>query len=167
MTLQEKLDDLLYSKQARDTGICPIREELHSQVFDELIRELVIECEDRGLILLRIRDQIRMSIAAYQTLYHTSVAFGTRKTLQAENAVVECENKLNGLVEAKTQLQVTINELENRSEAMTKKYTEEKEIEDTKLKDEVEYLKKQQGILKAFVQAQTKKAQQDTEVAAA
>lgn len=107
-----------------------------------------------------------MSIAAYQTLYHTSVAFGTRKTLQAESAVVECVNKLNGLVEAKTQLQVTINELENRLEALTKKYTEEKEIEDTKLKDEVKYLKKQQGILKAFVQTQTKKAQQDTEVAA-
>merc|ERR1719453_107192 len=88
MTLQEKLDDLLYSKQARDTGICPIREELHSQVFDELIRQLTIECEDRGMMLLRVRDQIRLSIAAYQTLYHTSVAFGTRKILQAEGAVV-------------------------------------------------------------------------------
>lgn len=36
--LQEELDKRLQERQARETGICPIREELYSQAFDELIR---------------------------------------------------------------------------------------------------------------------------------
>ena len=38
INLQDELDKLLQSRQARETGICPIREELFSQCFDELIR---------------------------------------------------------------------------------------------------------------------------------
>ena len=52
--------------QARETGICPVREELYAQCFDELIRQVTINCAERGLLLLRVRDEMRMSIAAYQ-----------------------------------------------------------------------------------------------------
>lgn len=38
MNLQEELDKRLGARQARETGICPIREELYAQCFDELIR---------------------------------------------------------------------------------------------------------------------------------
>ena len=51
---------------------------------DELIRQVTVNCAERGLLLLRIRDEIRMTIAAYKTLYESSVAFGMRKALQAE-----------------------------------------------------------------------------------
>lgn len=82
--LQEDLDALLEGKQARETGICPIREELYAQCFDELIRQVTIGLTERGLLLLRVRDEIRMTIQAYQTLYESSIAFGMRKALQAE-----------------------------------------------------------------------------------
>ena len=52
--------------QARETGICPVREELYAQCFDELIRQVTINCAERGLLLLRVRDEMRMTIAAYQ-----------------------------------------------------------------------------------------------------
>ena len=52
--------------QARETGICPVREELYAQCFDELIREVTINCAERGLLLLRVRDEMRMTSAAYQ-----------------------------------------------------------------------------------------------------
>ena len=51
---------------------------------DELIRQITINCGERGLLLLRVRDDIRMTIAAYQTLYESSIAFGMRKALMAE-----------------------------------------------------------------------------------
>jgi hypothetical protein len=35
-----------------------------------------------------------MSIAAYQTLYESSVAFGMRKALQAEQGKTDMENKV-------------------------------------------------------------------------
>lgn len=43
---------------------------------------------------MRVRDEIRMSIAAYQTLYESSVAFGMRKALQAEQGKTDMENKV-------------------------------------------------------------------------
>lgn len=36
---------------------------------DELIRQVTIESPERGLLLLRVRDEVRMTISAYQTLY--------------------------------------------------------------------------------------------------
>ena len=57
VNLQERLDHQLQSRQARETGICPIREELYSQCFDELIRQITINCAERGLLLLRVCDE--------------------------------------------------------------------------------------------------------------
>jgi hypothetical protein len=39
---------------------------------------------ERGLLLLRVRDELRMTLHSYQTLYESSIAFGIRKALQAE-----------------------------------------------------------------------------------
>lgn len=55
-----------HAVQARETGICPVREELYSQCLDELIRQVTISCAERGLLLLRVRDEMRMTTAAYQ-----------------------------------------------------------------------------------------------------
>ena len=68
ISLQENLDSRLLDRQARETGICPVREDLYSQAFDELIRQVAINCPERGLLLLRVRDEIRMTIDAYKTL---------------------------------------------------------------------------------------------------
>ena len=61
---------------------------------DELIRQITISCAERGLLLLRVRDEIRMTIAAYQTLYESSVAFGMRKALMAEQGKADMEKKV-------------------------------------------------------------------------
>ena len=67
--LREMLDQKLMERQARESGICPVREELFSQCFDEIIRQVTLNLPERGLLLLRVRDEIKMTIAAYQTLY--------------------------------------------------------------------------------------------------
>ena len=64
--------------------MCPFREELFAQCFDELIRQITINCAERGFLLVRVRDEIKMTIQAYQTLYESSIAFGMRKALMAE-----------------------------------------------------------------------------------
>ena len=64
-------------------------------LLDELIRQVTINCAERGLLLLRVRDEIRMTIAAYQTLYESSVAFGMRKALQAEQGKSDMEKQVN------------------------------------------------------------------------
>ena len=37
--------------------------------FDEIIRQVTLSEPERGLLLLRVRDEIKMTIAAYQTLF--------------------------------------------------------------------------------------------------
>ena len=82
--LQERLDAELIERQARPYGICPVRELLYSQSFDELLRQVTIESPERGLMMLRVRDQLRMTIAVYQTLFQQSTVFGTRRAVMAE-----------------------------------------------------------------------------------
>lgn len=45
------------------------------------VLQITIECAERGLLLLRIRDEARMRIAAYQTLYESSLAFAVSRNL--------------------------------------------------------------------------------------
>lgn len=56
---------------------------------------MTINCAERGLLLLRVRDEIRMTIAAYQTLYESSIAFGMRSALMSEQRKAELEAKVS------------------------------------------------------------------------
>lgn len=62
-------------------------------VPDELIRQVTVNCAERGLLLLRVRDEIKMTLAAYQTLYQSSIAFGMRKALQVRINVYKLISK--------------------------------------------------------------------------
>lgn len=55
---------------------------------------MTINCAERGLLLLRVRNEIQMTIAAYQMLYESSVAFHLRKALRAEQAKAEMEERV-------------------------------------------------------------------------
>lgn len=51
INLQEMLDTRLQQRQARETGICPVRRQLYTQCFDELIRQV---CFSRVLSQFRL-----------------------------------------------------------------------------------------------------------------
>ncbi|XP_002130653.2 33 kDa inner dynein arm light chain, axonemal [Ciona intestinalis] len=148
VNLQEELDKRLQQRQARETGICPVRRELYSQCFDELIRQVTINCAERGLLLLRVRDEIRMTIAAYQTLYESSVAFGMRKALQAEQGKADMEKKISDLDNEKRDLERTVNELKAKCEAIEKREAERRQVEEKKHSEEIQFLKRTNQQLK-------------------
>ena len=140
--LQEELDKKLQERQARETGICPIREELYSQAFDELIRQVTINCAERGFLLVRVRDEIKMTIQAYQTLYESSIAYGMRKALQAEQSKAEKLLQLASLEKRCMEKQGEIADLEHRirdrldDEEHEKQEKLEEHLRDTKSKKE-------------------------------
>ena len=68
--LREMLDQKLMERQARESGICPVREELFKQCFEEIIRQVTLNMPERGLLLLRVKRDIYSNISAYQTLYN-------------------------------------------------------------------------------------------------
>ncbi|KAF3839391.1 hypothetical protein F7725_018108 [Dissostichus mawsoni] len=146
--LEELLDIKMQQRQARQTGICPVRRELFSQCFDELIRQVTINCAERGLLLLRVRDEIQMTMAAYQTLYESSVAFGMRKALQAEQGKDDMERRISELGDEKQELKKQLNEEKAKSDSIEKRENEKRQVEEKKHSEEIQFLKRTNQQLK-------------------
>ena len=96
--LFKALDEKIKERQAREKGICAVREELYSQCFDEIIRQVTIECPERGLLLVKVRDEIKMTIASYQTLYESAILFGIRKQIQTQAGKEDLKKRNNWII---------------------------------------------------------------------
>ena len=123
------LDQKLMERQARESGICPVREELFSQCFDEILRQVTISEPERGLLLLRARDEIKMTISAYHTLYQSSGSFAMRKQLEAEHGKADLQKSIDSLDKRKKNLETKVLELKSKIDAIEKRTRERKEIE--------------------------------------
>lgn len=156
--LQEKLDDKLMQRQARESGICAVREDLYTQCFDELIRQITINCPERGLLLLRVRDEIRMTIDAYKTLYDSSVTFGVRKQLEAEQGMAALEAQVAELQKTKKFLESEVMDLVHRVEVIEKRGSERRLSEQAQQRTEIEFLKYQSEHLESFLKTINAKA---------
>ena len=84
-----------------------------------------------------MRDEARMTIAAYETLYESSIAYGIRKALMAEQKRTELDAKIKGLESNKRDLQQTIENLKKTIEATQQKAIERREAEEKTHNDEV------------------------------
>jgi len=124
---------------------------LHFQLFDEIIRQVTINCPERGFLLLRVRDDTKMTIAAYQNLYQSSVVFGANKQLQAEEGKAELEKKIEELERRKRILENKKTDLTNRLEATEKSYQEIKTIDQNRRQNEINFLKYQSKHLESFL----------------
>mmetsp|Transcript_18855 Transcript_18855/g.37013 ORF Transcript_18855/g.37013 Transcript_18855/m.37013 type:complete len:251 (+) Transcript_18855:179-931(+) len=151
--VQEELDRKLAERQARDSGICPVREDLYHQGFDEIIRQVTLNQPERGLLLLRVRDEARMTVDAYKTLYDSSIVFGIRKQLQAEQGMSDMEVEIKMLEEECKNRENEVLELRNRVEIMEKREAEIKAISEKKRKDEIAFLKYQGQNLDKFLKS--------------
>lgn len=194
------------------------------------VEQVTINCAERGLLLLRVRDEIRMTIAAYQTLYESrsviaavscawclsmrsrrkycrfcvryardsitwllsllicvlccedwsilfmqstsstvcchpsarcfanpvldvssfahSVAFGMRKALQAEQGKSDMENRIVQLEADKKDLERQIQDLKAKCEAIEKRESERRQLDEKKHAEEVQFLKRTNAQLK-------------------
>ena len=110
--LKKELERKLEILGARDSAICPVREELHIQCFDELIRQITINCAERGILLVRVRDEFRMVKETLQSLYDSSIAYGLKKALIGESSKETMKNKQLALEKENKDLGYQIEELE-------------------------------------------------------
>ena len=155
--LFKALDEKIRERQAREKGICPVREELYAQCFDEIIRQVTIECPERGLLLLRVRDEIRMTIASYQTLYDSAILFGIRKQLQAESGKEELKKNLEELEKSQIELTNRKIQLDNQLKALEKRNQDRNEIELQRRENEANFLRTQNENLEKFLKNQDNK----------
>jgi dynein light intermediate chain len=92
-----------------------------------------------------------MSVDAYNILYESSITFGVRKQLQAEQGRADLEETVNELEAAKKALETQVAELRNKVEVIEKRSAERKALEDKKRKEEVAFLKYQGQHLDSFL----------------
>ena len=151
--LFKALDEKIKERQAREKGICAVREELYSQCFDEIIRQVTIECPERGLLLVKVRDEIKMSIASYQTLYESAILFGIRKQIQTEAGKEEIKNRLQDLENKKKDLIKKKQQLDNKLKAFDKTIAERNQIETAKREEESAFLRQQNENLDKFLKS--------------
>lgn len=90
-----------------------------------------------------------MTIAAYQTLYESSIAFGMRKALMAEQKKTEMEARAKLLGQEKKELERQIEELDGRCEAIQRREQERSALDEKKHSEEVDYLRKTNDQLKS------------------
>ena len=151
--LFKALDEKIKERQAREKGICAVREELYSQCFDEIIRQVTTECPERGLLLVKVRDEIKMTIASYQTLYESAILFGIRKQLQTEAGKEELKNRLKDLENKKKDLIKQKTQLDNKLKAFDKTIAERNQIETAKREEESAFLRQQNENLDKFLKS--------------
>jgi dynein light intermediate chain len=109
--LQSKFDKLLEDRQARETSICPIREDLYSQCFDEIIRMEAVICAERGALLLRVRDELRTTVDSLQVAYQSSLAYGVRHAVECEQACQHMGHQIRELEETKRERHAQVSNL--------------------------------------------------------
>ena len=129
VNLQENLERRLQTEQARETGICPIREKLYQECFDELIRQITLNCLERGILLTRIKKELNMTMNSYQSLYESSIAYGIRTLLLAE----EEKKQLNDEIES---IEKECENLESEISEIDAKLKEHKENDDKMRKEQ-------------------------------
>ena len=149
--LFKALDQKLKERRAKEKGICPVREELYSQCFDEIIRQVTIDNAERGLLLLKVRDEIKMSIASYQILYESAILYGIRKQLQAEDAKMELKKELEEKEKKNIELTNKKIALENKLQELKKHFAERKEIEANKREKDLTFLNQQRESLEKII----------------
>ena len=114
VNLQENLERRLQTEQARETGICPIREKLYTECFDELIRQITLNCLERGILLTRIKKELNMTVNSYQSLYESSIAYGIRTLLLAEEEKKKLTDEIGNIEKECEDLEAEINEIDTQ-----------------------------------------------------
>ena len=145
--LQQKLKE----RQARMKGICDVRYEIYDEAFNELIRQVTINCPERGLLLMKVRDEMKITTASYRALYESSVVFGVRKQVQADEGVKEMEKKIKEQERHKKTLENQKIKFTNDFISLEKSYDERNSHDEAKRDEELEFLRYQNTHIEGFL----------------
>lgn len=127
--LGERLDKCLQEQQAKEDGIDAVRAKLFDQFFDEVIRIETVICGERGLLLGRIRDDLKNTKAAYRKLYESCIGYAMRKSLMAEKQNRKEAQHLAELEESNSELRREIEVAKEKTSKLQKEFHEQRETE--------------------------------------
>lgn len=157
--LETKLELGLRKSRALEVGLCNKRRVLYDQLFDELIREITIECGERGILLFRVRENFRRMFNDFSNIYLSGNAYGLRTLLINEREKKEKIERIESLKIQIDSLKKQLEQNQNRLERFREIVQEEKSrIDKGFVPIELEQLRTTNSILKLDLdEALTKK----------
>lgn len=130
--LQDQLKREMRERQARYTGICPVRERIYAVVFDELIASVTRDQSKRGSLLRRVYAEARMTIDGYKSVFEASIQFGSKKLTQGTALKGDLAEQIEGLEGEIANLKKEVSHLESLCEGLAFREAEKaKEYEET------------------------------------
>ena len=136
---------------------------MYDQLFDELIRQEIIVCPERGRLLRMMRREMALSLTSLLRGYESGLAYGMKKKLSSCAGKANLTKKITEMLSKKTELNEKIRELEPKV-ADAKKTAEAKEIEklaefeasEAEIKNKNESLKAfLMGVIKVNIELET------------
>ncbi|GMH71740.1 hypothetical protein TL16_g05731 [Triparma laevis f. inornata] len=112
--LEKGLGEALDRFQVRPKPVCSLRSVIYSELFDELIRQVTLERPERGLFLLRVRDEIRLTIQNHLEVFRSMSNYGSMKLGEAEVNYMELEDTIKEKKERREALKTRVEELERK-----------------------------------------------------
>nr|CCC93334.1 unnamed protein product [Trypanosoma congolense IL3000] len=143
----EKLKRRLRETGARRTGICPIRSLLLAECFLEVIRQVTVECWERGLVLLKIHAERVAAQTAHRELFESRVGYAFRLALKGEKDTSRVQQDLEKLRKRLEELAEEEKTLRQQCDEVSAQGEEQMLIVGKQHSDEVAAVKKE-GIIK-------------------
>eukprot|EP00759_Apiculatamorpha_spiralis_P053767 PhF_6_TR6364/c0_g1_i1/m.9625/K10410/DNALI; dynein light intermediate chain, axonemal len=140
IALQENLDRKLAHHQVKEMGVCPIRSAIYAEVFDELIRQITINCPERGLSLLKIRDDTRRTLEAHKVLYDASVHFAEKKAQGAEVDRPQLLEQISVLKSECAELEQKVLSMHMKCSAIEQREADRRQADEKRRADEMAFL---------------------------
>ncbi|EKF27673.1 33 kDa inner dynein arm light chain, axonemal, putative [Trypanosoma cruzi marinkellei] len=155
--LHERLTERLRQRRARDSGICPIRREVYAEVFDELIRQVTLEEPTRGILLLRIRDELYQTLAAHSSLAERAMYFASKQREEAGEGMDELKRRIRELEEMRLELIARKKAVQVREEQILRAIEQENNARSKLRQDEVGYYRRANRQLTQRIKSETER----------
>ncbi|KAF8564455.1 hypothetical protein P879_05726 [Paragonimus westermani] len=139
--LDQDVDRILKIRCSRKKALCFIREDVLEDLLKEILRQVTIDCPERGMLLRRILDHYKMEFAAYETLLRFANAFVGRKRTAWQHWKNERQQKIEELEETKRILEFQSAELKHKVDQLERKNQEVRMKRDAARQEEIKFHK--------------------------
>ena len=113
---KERIDAMMRQRGAKPTGVCPIRSFICGEGFAEMIREVVAESWERGLLLRKIHSERVLAQKAHRELFESRCGYALRLALKGEKDTTSMVARIEQLRQRKAQLSSTEDEFKKKCE---------------------------------------------------
>lgn len=147
--LQSRLREMAVEEEESTT--CPKKSALFDDCFDEVLRQVTVNMGERGMLLKRLLDELRLTLGYYRQLYVSATKFAIHKAVLAAKEEVEMEKIIKRMERAMQELIQDIEQLIVEEEREEREFAETMEAEEKDHATRCFMLRRQCRVLEAQI----------------